>query len=815
MKHFLESFCLLGAFLHVCTQHTVPASEFQLEGDYLIGGLFHIHDDTAFKQYFRFLCKPLTFSNYRRFQMIRFSVEQVNNSTNLLPNVSLGYDIFDHCSDTQNFPGVLKLISANGSIQPWSDKQSVLSKVIAVVGPFTSTQSLTVAPLLMVNLVPMVNYATSTSVFSNKAKYPSFLRTLPSNLNMIDVIVRILQKFNWRWVAFLNSDDDYGNDGLNLFTQRIKDTEICLPYSKGLSDSTNYTQTFKQMEAKQINVIIVFALENNVEPLIESAMLLNVTNKVWIAGDAWALNKKLPKMKGIKNIGTVLGVAEPVVTIPGFSDFLHSSKAQLHCKYAEQDTFCNQKCNCSCMNPEDIFAADPSYSFAIYSAIYAIAHALHNTLRCGADKCDSNITVYPYIVLAELRKSNFTLVNNSIQFDDNGNLKQGSYSVVFWNNSGDAQEIGFYQFNSEVHFFVDDSKIEWHTNGEVPTSLCSPECPAGYIKKRNGIYECCFDCEICANGTYVNITESPYTCLKCKDIEWSEEGSTSCNLRAVEYISATDIVATLVFVAACAFVGMTLAMSVLFSVNYNTPVVRSAGGPMCFLILGCLSLSNLSVFFHFGKPTVPLCTLRYLPFLLFYTICLACFVVRSFQIVCIFKIAAKIPKLHSWWVKYNGQWLVIVVAFVIQAIFLVIGYSCKPPSPYNETSWYPDKIILSCDISLQASTASVILLLSICTLCFIFSYMGKNLPKNYNEAKAITFCLLLLILTWIIFATECMLYRGKYIQLLSALAVLSSLYSFLFWYFLPKCFIILFQPHKNTQQYFQGLIQNYTKTISQ
>uniref|UniRef100_A0AAX7UEI5 G-protein coupled receptors family 3 profile domain-containing protein n=1 Tax=Astatotilapia calliptera TaxID=8154 RepID=A0AAX7UEI5_ASTCA len=827
MKHFLESFCLLGAFLHVCTQHTVPASEFQLEGDYLIGGLFHIHDDTGSVYHERPEALDCT-----TFQMIRFSVEQVNNSTNLLPNVSLGYDIFDHCSDTQNFPGVLKLISANGSIQPWSDKQSVLSKVIAVVGPFTSTQSLTVAPLLMVNLVPMVNYATSTSVFSNKAKYPSFLRTLPSNLNMIDVIVRILQKFNWRWVAFLNSDDDYGNDGLNLFTQRIKDTEICLPYSKGLSDSTNYTQTFKQMEAKQINVIIVFALENNVEPLIESAMLLNVTNKVWIAGDAWALNKKLPKMKGIKNIGTVLGVAEPVVTIPGFSDFLHSSKAQLHCKYAEQDTFCNQKCNCSCMNPEDIFAADPSYSFAIYSAIYAIAHALHNTLRCGADKCDSNITVYPYILNIIYEKCLFVCLS---QDDLTAPTKVKThyqrsfvfilfFSGVFWHLLLYIKHLFCVGFSPQsvatlqkclFFFFFYLFYVLNMCLVQVPTSLCSPECPAGYIKKRNGIYECCFDCEICANGTYVNITESPYTCLKCKDIEWSEEGSTSCNLRAVEYISATDIVATLVFVAACAFVGMTLAMSVLFSVNYNTPVVRSAGGPMCFLILGCLSLSNLSVFFHFGKPTVPLCTLRYLPFLLFYTICLACFVVRSFQIVCIFKIAAKIPKLHSWWVKYNGQWLVIVVAFVIQAIFLVIGYSCKPPSPYNETSWYPDKIILSCDISLQASTASVILLLSICTLCFIFSYMGKNLPKNYNEAKAITFCLLLLILTWIIFATECMLYRGKYIQLLSALAVLSSLYSFLFWYFLPKCFIILFQPHKNTQQYFQGLIQNYTKTISQ
>lgn len=264
-----------------------------------------------------------------------------------------------------------------------------------------------------------------------------------------------------------------------------------------------------------------------------------------------------------------------------------------------------------------------------------------------------------------------------------------------------------------------------------------------------------------------------------------------------------------------ALVGLTLAMSVLFAINYNTPIVRSAGGPMCFLILGCLSLSSLSVFFYFGIPTISFCIFRLLPFLLFYTVCLACFVVRSFQIVCIFKIAAKFPKVHSLWMKYHGQWLLITVAFLIQALLLVISYSCAPPKPYNETVWYPDKIILGCDSNLYASSSSVALLTALCSLCFIFSYMGKDLPKNYNEAKVITFCLFLLILTWIIFATVYVLYRGKYIPILNALAVLSSLYSFLLWYFLPKCYIIIFQPHKNTQQYFQGLIQNYTKTISQ
>ncbi|XP_041802279.1 taste receptor type 1 member 1-like [Chelmon rostratus] len=820
MKPFLASLCLLGSLLHAFTQCTVTATEFQLDGDYLIGGLFDIHHASDPIQHDKpeaIECSTQLFilSSYRRFQLMRFSIEEINNSTNLLPNVSLGYEIFDHCSDTQNFPGILKLMSVNGLIQPWGTPYKNLSKMIGVVGPFSSTDGLTTAPLFMTDLIPVVSYGAAASAFTEKAKFPSFLRTANSNKNIIEVIVKILLHFNWRWVSFLTSDNDYGKDGLDLFRKRIKDTEICLAYAKGLNTNTNFFQMFKQIEAQRIRVIIVFSPKRTAEAVVESAIRLNITNKVWIAGDTWSLNKRLPKEKGIKNIGTVLGVSQSVVAIPGFNDFIYSVKSQNHCENAEQHMICNQVCNCSSLSAEDILALDPSFSFPVYSAVYAIAHALHNTLQCGVDKCNGNITVYPYMVLAELKKSNFTLLNRSIQFDENGDNKFGSISIVFWNHRGDAEEVGFYKFHPWVNFFINNTKIQWYTKGQVPTSLCSPECPVGYAKKQHGIHKCCFNCEICPNGSYVNSTEDPYKCIRCKETEWSAEASTSCTLRAVEYIPFTDRGAILIMVGAWALVGLTFATSVLFAINYNTPVVRSAGGPMCFLILGCLGLCCTSVFFHFGKPTVSFCILRFLPFLLFYTVCLACFVVRSFQIVCIFKIAAKFPKLHSWWMKYHSQWLVITVAFLTQALLLVIGYSLSPPKPYNETVWYPDKIILGCDFNLMAYSGPVILLLSLCSLCFIFSYMGKDLPKNYNEAKAITFCLLLLILTWIIFATVYMLYRGKYIQTLNALAVLSSLYSFLLWYFLPKCCIMIFQPHKNTQQYFQGLIQNYTKTISQ
>lgn len=70
-------------------------------------------------------------------------------------------------------------------------------------------------------------------------------------------------------------------------------------------------------------------------------------------------------------------------------------------------------------------------------------------------------------VLEELKKSNFTLLNQNIQFDENGDFKSGSYSIVFWNQTGDAQEIGFYSFYPSVQFFINNTMIKWYTDGDV------------------------------------------------------------------------------------------------------------------------------------------------------------------------------------------------------------------------------------------------------------------------------------------------------------------------------------------------------------
>ncbi|KAJ3586146.1 hypothetical protein NHX12_012547 [Muraenolepis orangiensis] len=964
--------------------------------------------------------------NYRRFQVMRFTVEEINNSTVLLPNVSLGYEILDHCSQMYNFPGVLDLISFNGSIRfpGWGEGDSgPRGKVVGVVGPFTSADSIPIAPLFTLKLIPMISFGAASSVLSNRDHYPAFLRTATSNKALVDLIIRVLQRFHWTWVAVLHSRDSYGTDGRDLCVREMAHTDICVAYTAVIGEKTNYAQLFRQLEAKGIAVIIVFSLKVYALNTIEAAVALNITDKVWVAADAWLFSKTFSHRSDIESIGTILGLSEKTVHIDGFDDFIRSEEDAG--RSAVGHAGCNQNCSCDFLTDDDILAEDSSYNFQVYTATYALAHALHSALRCDrGGTCDGNSTVYPYMVLDELKKTNMTILNLTVQFNEKGGLRFPSMNLFIWtkagveqvgsyettptvllsidnsklqwhtngtvpvsdrpaaidcssmpfqrgnyrrfqvmrftieeiNNStvllpnvslgyeildhcsqiynfpgvldlisfngsirfsweasdyrplgkvmgvvgpytssdslaiaslftlkliplisygasssalscdsgtcnvnttvypymvlhelkktnlmirnlniqfnekgglkfpsmnifiwtkGRIEKVGFYETTPTVVLSINNSQIQWHANGTVPVSVCSPECPVGSAKRPDGIHRCCFTCEICPNGTYLNVTKDAYHCMDCTKSEWSSAGSTSCKLRSVVYIHLTDPTAILIVVAAIVLAGLSLAIMVIFAFNYNTPVVKSAGGLMCLLILGCLSLSTISIFFYFDKPTTASCILRYLPFMFFYTACLACFVVRSFQIVCVFKMAAKFPKIYSWWMKYNGQWLLIAAPVLMQAILLTAGYASKPPQPFNDTAEYPDKIILTCGQgNFPLFSLSVILLSLLVVLCFAFSYMGKDLPKNYNEAKAITFCLLLLILTWVTFITSTTIYHGEHIRTLNALAVLSSLYSILLWYFLPKCYIVLFQPQKNTTQYFQGLIQDYTKQLS-
>ncbi|XP_062854598.1 taste receptor type 1 member 1-like [Trichomycterus rosablanca] len=760
------------------------------------------------------------------FQMMRFSVEEINNSSTLLPNVSLGYEIFNRCSDTQNFPSVLALIAQNGSIPAPRYFNHYQPKIIAVTGPHESTRSITVSQFFMMDLIPMVNYGASNYDLSNKKLYPSFLRTVPNNKVLVEIIIRIIKWFGWNWVAFIGSHDDYSRDGLKLFTQELRDYNICLAYQEILEQDSNYQSTLQTLEKLNVKVIVVFSSVDVAKNIIKAAIKNNIRNKVWIAGEGWSMNKQIPNEPGIQNIGNVFGITEKKMSFPGFNQFIYSSRTNGDGKHSmkgknqppqTQKRMCNQVCNnCTYIDSENIINENPTFSFPIYAAIYTMAHALHNVLQCDENGCNRNMSVYPFMLLKEMKKLNFTLNGRQVMYDNKGDTLV-AYDVVYWSlgTGSSVKRIGSYTTYPKISFSINNSLIGWDRNASVPFGNCSAQCQKGFQRQRDNNHACCFQCKICQRNTYVNYTQNPYACVACNADEWSEQGSTSCKKRSILYLHYTNPLSLVILAFSVLFIVLCIAITILFLYSINTPVVKSAGGNMCFIMLASLAMSSISVFFFFEQPTMISCIFRNVMFYVFYTISISCLAVRSFQIVCIFKMAAKFPKIYRLWVQHNGQWLVIAMFPFFQLMILVLWVILKTPDSSTNTEFYYDAIILGCSTGhFGFKCVSVFFTWSLSVLCFSFSYMGTDLPKNYNEAKSITFSMLLFYISWSFYFTANMISADPHVQLLNAVAQLFSLYGILMSYFIPKSYVIVFQPKKNTQAYFQTSIQTYTQTMS-
>lgn len=114
------------------------------------------------------------------------------------------------------------------------------------------------------------------------------------------------------------------------------------------------------------------------------------------------MDQELSNVPGIGQIGTILGVTEMTLTLPGFDDFVYQtrdSNINVDCLSCEGGSSCNQVCeNCTSLNSKDIIEENPTFSFAIQSAVYTFAHALHQVLNCSVTGCEPPREIPPYLV---------------------------------------------------------------------------------------------------------------------------------------------------------------------------------------------------------------------------------------------------------------------------------------------------------------------------------------------------------------------------------------------------------------------------------
>uniref|UniRef100_A0A667XKW9 Taste receptor, type 1, member 1 n=1 Tax=Myripristis murdjan TaxID=586833 RepID=A0A667XKW9_9TELE len=818
----------------------------QLQGDFSIAGLFPLHYTDAPTSGMPALgsCSKgrQNKHGYHLMQAMRFAVEEINNGSGsqpLLPGVELGYQIYDICSVPASVLATLDLLDqqqqqqqgasaagTEGDMSPVSSS-SLGQRAVAVIGPDSSSKSFTPAALLGAYLVPQISYEASNEMLSNKFLYPSFFRTIPSDKNQVTAMIQLLVRFKWTWIALLGSDNSYGLQGMQSLSQQAVHHDICIAYQGVIPKLTEDTvQVMRNMVENilttNVNTIVVFSSKSKLSGFFPYVVERNVTGKVWIGTEDWSVASLISGIPGIHTIGTVLGVSVKYAAIPGFEDFERKSLEIL-----EQDSgpnlqeSSNGTTGASCLQSADLYSfAKNSYSlekyditssFNVYKAVYAVAHALHHALECDSGKCQKR-TIHPWQLLPLLKQVRFTLGNTSVYFDSNGDPPTG-YDIVTWVWRGtdwSLRVVGSFS-PDPTELTLDAALIKWpDASKSVPLSICSPDCPAGHRKLQTGQHKCCFECLACPAATFLN--KSGYTsCQPCPEEKWAPPVSEQCLNRTVLLLpwDAPLAVALLLLLALCLL--MTSGCALILLLNLNTPVAKSAGGRTCLLMLAALTAAAASSLCHFGQPSGPACILKHPLFIFSFSVCLACITVRSFQVVCIFKLASKLPQAYDTWAKNHGPEFTIFLVSVTILFISVVRVALNPPQPSQDLGFYHDSIVLECSNTLSPGAGLELVYVSLLTmLCFSFSYMGKDLPANYNEAKCVTFSLMVYMISWMSFFTVYLISRGPFTTAAHVLAILSSVLAFLGGYFLPKVYIIVLKPQMNTTAHFQNCIQMYT-----
>ncbi|KAM5191939.1 vomeronasal type-2 receptor 26-like [Mantella aurantiaca] len=176
-------------------------------------------------------------------------------------------------------------------------------------------------------------------------------------------------------------------------------------------------------------------------------------------------------------------------------------------------------------------------------------------------------------------------------------------------------------------------------------------------------------------------------------------------------------------------------------------------------------------------------------------------------------IAFKSTKPGNYWRKWTGVRLANFIALVcssFQGIICLIWLSVSRPYKEMDTHSYQDKIVIQCNEGLGIGFYSVLGYMGfLAAVSFALAFMVRTLLDSFNEAKYITFSMLVFCSVWIAMIPAYLSTRGKYMVAVKVFAILASGAGLLSCICLPKCFIILFKPESNIRS---NLLSNKNKS---
>ncbi|KAL2095680.1 hypothetical protein ACEWY4_007828 [Coilia grayii] len=808
------------------------------EGDINIGAVFSLHREPVVKAH-TFTSEPEPTScirlNLREFQFAQtliFAVEEINNNTNLLPDMRLGYKIYDSCASI-----ILAIRSAmalmNGFGHTLSDTSCQQTPAVqAIVGESGSTPTIGIASAVGPFSIPVVSHFATCACLSDTDRFPSFFRTIPSDYYQSRALAQLVKLFGWTWVGAVRSRNDYGNNGIATFVEAAQELGICVEYSEAYfrtdpkEELLRIVEVIKRATAK---VVVAFLSQGDIIPLLNELAVHNISGLQWVGSESWITSRGLSETKAFSFLTGSLGFAIGNVMLEGLKEFLvnvHPSKPPHNLFLSEfwetafQCSFENSPVVGSrCTGSESLLTLQNQYtdvselriSNKVYTAVYAIAHSLHNLMMDAALNETHQSVLIPPKVLEYLKKVNFTSKTGEQIFFDSRGDPAARYELVNWQPDDDGtlqfKSVGIYDTSvpSEQRFVLNQGSLVWAGGQtQVPVSVCSESCPPGTRKAvQKGKPVCCYDCVPCGEGEISNETDSN-DCIPCDAEYWSNESKDQCVLKYIEYLSYTEIMGIVLVFFSLVGTSVTILVAVVFFAHRDTPIVKANNSELSFLLLFSLTLCFLCSLTFIGRPSEWSCMLRHTAFGITFVLCISCVLGKTIVVLMAFRATLPGSNVMKWFGPLQ-QRLSVLGFTLIQVLICVLWLTISPPFPYRNMHLYNDKIILECDVGSAIGFWAILGYIGLLAiLCFILAFLARKLPDNFNEAKFITFSMLIFCAVWITFIPAYVSSPGKFTVAVEIFAILASSFGLLICIFTPKCYIILIKPEKNTKKHLMG-----------
>ncbi|KAM5191976.1 vomeronasal type-2 receptor 26-like [Mantella aurantiaca] len=687
---------------------------------------------------------------YRRLLAFIFAVDEINRSPDILPNVTLGYHMYDSCNNVNKaIESVLQILSGPGDLIPnfsCLDSDKVVEIAIQLCDSYNNVNKAIESVLQILSgpgdLIP------NFSCLDSEKPFLGFYRRLLAFIFAVDEINRspdILHNVTLGYHMY---------DSCNNVNKAI---ESVLQILTGPGD---LIPNFSCLDSDKLAGVI---FHPSAERSLHIVQILNLYGYTQIS---WPVSSSIHQWTWIGVIAS--------------DDDAGEKQSQELRKVADSYNICiefNIRIPC-----DD-------------------KHNGHTVLVKEAEGLRNSTSK----IISFLRKILFQdPTGEEVFFNERGEMSTSyqinNYVYEMMNRTLLSYIIGRFKAASEggERLVIYQNTSFWKS-GEIPVSVCSSDCPPVHRRVQNPEMPlCCFYCVHCPRGEISNVTDKG-SCQKCPEDQWPNDYD-QCVPKPVEYLSYTNTPVTLaIFFITVLFFAITLVISLIFFMYRGTPVIRANNRDLSLVLLVSIMLSFLSVFLFLGRPVHITCMLRHTVYGVLFSVAVSSILAKTVIVYMSFKAT----KPGNAWKKFIGvkipMCLVLICSF-FQIVTSIVWLSVSPPFPEANTDLYLDRIIIQCN---EGSILAFAILLGylglLAAVSFIVAFLARNLPDGFNEAKYITFSMLVFCSVWITFIPAYLSVTGMNTMLVEIFSIISSSAGILACIFFPKCYIVLVRPDLNSK----------------